>query len=110
MPHNVDNKHGTHDDCEQLKNMKFSTPFSDTSSSCLFSRFMRGPVFVSNFETREGTIPRSLLSTAIYSIPVFHEYVFCHSIACHDASRQNCHAKFEGVFWQPFLVMSCSDY
>ena len=55
-PHKVDNKDGTHDDCEQLKNVKFSTPFSDTSSS-LFSRFMRGPVLVSNFETRGGTIP-----------------------------------------------------
>ena len=41
-PHNVDNNDGTHDDCEQLKNVKFPTPFSD-SSSCFF------------FEVHEGT-------------------------------------------------------
>ena len=52
-PHNVDGYDGTQNDCEQLKNVKFSAPFSGTSS-CLSSRFMRGPVLVSNFETRGG--------------------------------------------------------
>ena len=40
----------------------------------------------------------------------FNENVLCHSTGCHDASRQNCHAKFDGVFWQPFLVLGSASY
>ena len=33
------------------------------------------------------------------------EHAFVHNTGCHGESRQFCHAKFEGVFWEPLLLI-----